>query len=406
MEVIYECCGGIDVHKKIIVVCLRTGRNNEMRQFGSTTNELREMTVWLKEAGCQMVAMESTGSYWKPLFNIFELSDLDAIVVNAQHMRNLPGRKTDVKDAEWIADLLQHGLLKASYIPDREQRELRDITRYRRSLVGEKSREINRLQKFLEVSNIKLSSFVSDINGVSSLALLKASLNVKKMDIETVNSLIDPKMRNKAKDICLSLDGIFSPLQKDLALQIISHIEDMERRVKELDDLINKHIGKYEKVIQKADQLPGVGENSAKTIIAEIGIDMTRFPTAAHLASWAGLAPGNNESAGKKKNGKSLKGNPTLKSTLIQCATRACSIKGTYFHAQYLRISARRGKNRAHVAVAHSMLIALYHMIKEDIDYIDLGENYYNQFNTEAKINQLLKKLNDLGWKQPAMLLE
>lgn len=404
MEVIYECCGGIDVHKKLIVVCLRSGRKNEIRQFGSTTKELREMTAWLKEAGCQMVAMESTGSYWKPLYNIFELSDLDAIVVNAQHMRNLPGRKTDIKDAEWIADLLQHGLLKSSYIPDRDQRELRDITRYRKSLVGEKSREINRLQKFLEGSNIKLSSYVTNINGVSSLALLKLSLSGKTIDRETVIQTVDPKLKSKADDIVLSLEGVFSSLQKALVLQIISHIEDMEKRVKELDDLINRHLGKFEKAIQKADQLPGIAENSAKTIIAEIGIDMSRFPTDAHLASWAGLSPGNNESAGKKKNSKCIKGNPTLKSTLIQCAVVACAQKGTFFHAQYQRIALRRGKNRAHVAVAHSMLIALYHMIKENIDYVDLGDNYYNQFNREAKINHLLKRLNALGWQEPAAL--
>lgn len=395
----YERCCGIDVHKKIIVACLRIGRANEVRQYNSTTKELREMTAWLKENNCQMIAMESTGSYWKPLYNIFELSELDAIVVNAQHMRNLPGRKTDIKDAEWIADLLQHGLLQASYIPDREQRELREITRYRRSLVGERSREINRLQKFLEGANVKISSVVSDASGVSSLKLIRAMIKKGHITKEEAKELVDPKMYKKLDDILLAMDGVFSRLQKELILAILDHIEDMNRRIDDLDKVIKDHLGKYEKAIDDTDKIPGIGTNSAKTILAEIGIDMSRFPTAGHICSWAGLSPGNNESAGKRKKGKTTKGNPTLKSTLIQCAVVACNLKGTFYHAQYQRIAARRGKNRAHVAVAHSMLISIYNMLKYGESYKELGEAYYNQFNKEKKINHLLKRLNDLGWR-------
>lgn len=399
MEVIYERCCGIDVHKKIIVACLRVGRTNEVRQYNSTTKELREMTDWLKEKDCQMIAMESTGSYWKPLYNIFELSDLDTIVVNAQHMRNLPGRKTDVKDAEWIADLLQHGLLRASYIPDREQRELREITRYRKSLVGERSREINRLQKFLEGANVKISNVVSDINGISSLKLIKTLVNKGSISKEEAKELIDPKLYKKLDEIVLAMEGVFSQLQKELVLAIIDHIDDMNKRIDDLDKIMKNHLDKYEKAIQETDKLPGIAITSARTIIAEIGIDMSRFPTEGHISSWAGLSPGNNESAGKKKNSKTIKGNPTLKSTLIQCATVASNQKGTFYHSQYQRISARRGKNRAHVAVAHSMLISIYNMLKYGESYKELGEDYYNQFNKEKKINHLLKRLNDLGWQ-------
>lgn len=399
MEVIYERCCGIDVHKKIIVACLRIGRKNEVRQYNSTTNELREMTAWLKGEGCQMIAMESTGSYWKPLYNIFELSELEVIVVNAQHMRNLPGRKTDVKDSEWIADLLQHGLLQPSYIPDREQRELREITRYRKSLVGERSREINRLQKFLEGANVKISSVVSDTNGASSLKLIKTLVNKGHISKEEAKELVDPKMYKKLDDIVLAMDGIFSHLQKELILAIIDHIDDMNKRIDDLDKIMKDHLNKYEKAIQNTDVIPGIGINSARTIIAEIGIDMNRFPTAGHICSWAGVSPGNNESAGKRKSGKTIKGNPTLKSTLIQCAVTASNQKGTFYHAQYQRIASRRGKNRAHVAVAHSMLISIYNMLKYGESYKELGEDYYNQFNKEKKIKNLLKRLNDLGWQ-------
>lgn len=403
MDVIYKQCGGIDVHKKMIVVCMRNGRSSQLRQFGTTTDELRKMTAWLLEEGCQMVAMESTGSYWKPLYNILELSGLDAIVVNAQHMKAVPGRKTDAKDAEWIADLLQHGLLKASFVPDREQRELREITRYRKNLVGEKSREINRLQKFLEGANVKLSGTVSNTNGISSIRLIKAKLQNPALTKEEAKELVDPKLYKKLDQIMLDLDGEFSALQKELMLAIIDHIQDMTRRIEDLDDLIKKHLNKYEEAIEKIDELPGIAVTSARTIIAEIGIDMDRFPTEAHISSWAGLSPGNNESAGKKKNGKTNKGNPTLRATLVQCAVVACQQKNSFFHAQYQRIMVRRGKNRAHIAVAHSMLIAIYHILKNGDTYHDLGNDYYNQFNKEHKINNLLKRLNTLGWEPPVI---
>ena len=401
MDAKYERCCGIDVHKKMIVACLICGGKQELRKFGTTTKELRELSAWLLESGCQMIAMESTASYWKPLYNIFELSGLDAMVVNAQHMKALPGRKTDIKDAEWIADLLRYGLLKASYIPDREQRELREIARYRKSLIDERSREINRLQKMLEGANVKLSSVVSTITGKSSRRLLDTIIQDKKLDEETVQTLLHVSMHGKLSEIMAAVDGFVSPLQRRLLRNILDHIDDMTRRIEDMDKLIKDYLNEYEAAIAALDEIPGIGRISAETILAEIGLDMSRFPTASHLCSWAGVAPGNHESAGKRKSGKTTHGNKALKAMLAQCAKAAQKVKGSFFSAQYQRIAARRGNNRATVAVAHSMLIAIYHMLKTGSLYRELGSEYYNQFNQEKKIQSYLKKLSALGWELP-----
>ena len=401
MEVKYERCCGIDVHKKMIVACLIRGGKQELRKFGTATKELRELSTWLLEAGCQMIAMESTASYWKPLYNIFELSGLDAMVVNAQHMKALPGRKTDIKDAEWIADLLRHGLLKASYIPDREQRELREIARYRKSLIDERSREINRLQKMLEGANVKLSSVVSAITGKSSRRLLDTIIQDKKLEEEEILTLLHPSMHGKLSEIMAAVDGVVSPLQRRLLRNILDHIDDMTRRIEDMDKLIRDCLNEYEAAIAALDEIPGIGRIGAETILAEIGLDMSRFPTAAHLCSWAGVAPGNHESAGKRKSGKTTHGNKALKAMLAQCAKAAQKVKGSFFSSQYQRIAVRRGSNRATIAVAHSMLIAIYHMLKTGSAYRELGSEYYNQFNQEKKIQSYLKKLSALGWELP-----
>ncbi len=263
--------------------------------------------------------MESTGAYWKPIYNILELLCLDVMVVNAHHMKNVPGRKTDAKDAEWIADLLQHGLLKSSYIPNKEQRELREVVRYRKSLIEERSREINRLEKTLEGANIKLSSYVSDLIGVSSRKLLNQAMDGE-VNQENIGDLIHSSMHDKIPVLLKAMDGVLTPIQKKLVKAILDHIDDMTIRIKDLDDIIDNEMKDYDDAIKKIDELPGIGKRSAEVIIAEIGIDMSRFPTAAHLASWSGLCPGNNESAGKRKSGKTNKGNKHFKSILIQCA--------------------------------------------------------------------------------------
>lgn len=403
MQIVYECCCGIDVHKKMIVACLLNGRKRELRQFGTTTGELREMSSWLLESDCQMIAMESTGPYWKPLYNIFELTGLDVIVVNAAHMKALPGRKTDVKDAEWIADLLRHGLLKASYIPEREQRELREISRYRKSLIEERSREINRLQKMLEGANIKLSGVVADINCHSSRRLLDRIISDTNPTEDEVKKLLHGSLQKKIDEIMPAIQGITSPLQRRLFLSVVNHIDDMTKRIDDMDKIIKDYLGEYEQAISAIDELPGIGRSSAETIIAEIGKNMDQFPSAAHISSWAGVCPGNNESAGKRRSGKTTKGNKTLKTTLVQCAKAAVKVKSSYFYAQYQRLVVRRGKNRATLAVAHSMLIAIYYVLKTGTPYKDLGADYYSQFNRDKKINSYLKKLQSLGWELPAI---
>ena len=263
MDVKYERCCGIDVHKKMIVACLIRGGKQELRKFGTMTKELRELSAWLLESKYQMIAMESTASYWKPLYNIFELSGLDAMVVNAQHMKALPGRKTDIKDAEWIADLLRHGLLKASYIPDREQRELREIARYRKSLIDERSRETNRLQKMLEGANVKLSSVVSTINGKSSRRLLDTIIQDKKLDDEEILTLLHISMHSKLNEIMAAVDGVVSPLQRRLLRSILDHIDDMTRRIEDMDKLIKDYLNEYEAAIAALDEIPGIGRISA-----------------------------------------------------------------------------------------------------------------------------------------------
>jgi transposase len=409
MEKVYDKCCGIDVHKKLIVACFRKGNKQEVRDFGATTRELLELADWLKGGGCEMVAMESTASYWKPLYNILESSDLNAMVVNARHMKAVPGRKTDVKDAEWIADLLQHGLLQASYIPAKDQRELRELVRYRKSLVGERGRELNRLQKMLEGANIKLSGTVRDINGKSARNILEYILTGESFDEAKYDEMYEKKviahnLKASKEQIIDDLNGVMTPLQRRMMKELLAHLDELNAHIKNLDDEIDNFMKPEEKQAASAiEDVTGIGHTSAQAVISVIGTDMSRFPTDAHIASWAGLCPGDNESAGKRKSGKTRKGNALLRSTLVTCAHSAVRNKSSYFYAQFMRISAHRGKKRAYVAVAHSMLVAIYHILKDGVVFKDLGADYYNQFNKERKINAYLKKLKALGWEAPVV---
>ncbi len=409
MEKVYDKCCGIDVHKKLIVACFKCGKRQEIREFGATTRELLEMADWLKEGGCMMAAMESTASYWKPLYNILESCGLDAMVVNARHMKAVPGRKTDVKDAEWIADLLQHGLLQASYIPDKDQRELRELIRYRKSLVGERNRELNRLQKMLEGANIKISGTITDINGKSARNILEYILTGKKMDSAEYDVLYKKKiiahnLKATKEQIIDDLNGVMSDLQRKMMQVLLNHLDELNAHIHELDNDIDNFMKPEAKQASEAIQeIPGIGETSAQAIVSVIGTDMGRFPTDGHIASWAGLCPGNNESANRRKSGKTRKGNALLRDTLVVCAHSAVKNKTTYFSAQFARISAHRGKKRAYVAVAHSMLVAIYHIIKDGVAFKDLGADYYTQFNRDRKINAYLKKLKALGWEAPVV---
>ena len=401
MNVIYKSCCGIDVHKMKLVACLKKGNKQEIKEFGAETKDIKEMAEWLISQKCEMIAMESTASYWKPLVNIFEMKGLDFIIINAKEYKNVPGRKTDVLDSEWIADLLKHGLLKPSYIPTREQRELREATRYRKSITQERARALNRLQKMLEGANIKITSILANVTGKTCMSLIEYVLeNESDIDKEQAEKLVTTRISASIDDVVNAMEGIITPFQKTMIKEVIKHINELTDRIEDMNKIIDEFMVEYDKNIKKLIKMPGIGKTTAQIILAEIGQDMSRFPTEGHISSWAGVSPGNNESAGKRKSGKTRKGNKILKSTLAQCAKSAAKNKNSFFHAQYQRISIRRGKNRATIAVAHSMLISIYYMLKNDVEFTELGADFYNKFNTEKKINSYLKKLKDLGWKE------
>ncbi len=402
MNVIYKSCCGIDVHKMKLVACLKKGNRQEIREFGAETKDIKEMAEWLISKKCEMIAMESTASYWKPLVNIFEIKGLNYIIINAKEYKNVPGRKTDVADSEWIADLLKHGLLKASYIPTREQRELREATRYRKSITEERARALNRLQKMLEGANIKITSILANVTGKTCMNLIEYVLeNDDEIDKEKANELIATRINAKLEEVVTAMEGIITPFQKIMMKEVIKHINELTNRIEDMNKIIEKYMIEYSDNLKKLQTIPGIGKTTAQIILAEIGQDMERFPSEGHISSWAGVSPGNNESAGKRRSGKTRKGNKILKSTLAQCAKAASKKKDTFFHAQYQRITVRRGKNRATLAVAHSMLIAIYYMLRDNVEFIELGSNFYNQFNTERKINSYLRKLKELGYEIP-----
>jgi len=402
----YERCAGIDVHKKLLVVCLRTGRKCESRDFGTTTGEIRGMTAWLKENGCQMVAMESTGSLWKPLYNIFEQEQLPAMVCNAYHIKNVPGRKTDWNDAFWIAKCLAQGLLKPSFVPDREQRELRDMTRFRKSQIEERARNINRLQKFLEGSNVKLGSWLSDVEGKSATALLELVIGKPDFTLADVKSRMHGKMKSTPEMIFASLEGCITPSQRIFLTHVMDVIRQQTAQIEKTDAMIKTSLNEDQKSAVKAlDEIPGIGVISAEQIIAEIGTDMSNFRNQHAFSNWTGTAPGNNESAGKRKSGKTNPGNKTLKSTLAQCAKSATNNKRSFFSAQYSRLVSHRGKNRATMAVAHSLAIAIFFVLSGK-EFKDLGADYYTQFNREKKIYSHFKQLSKLGVTIPDDLLQ
>lgn len=393
----YERCAGIDVHKNLLVVCLRIGRKTESREYGTTTGEIREIVKWLKSNQCQMAAMESTGSYWKPLYNIFEQESLPAMIVNAYHIKNVPGRKTDWNDAFWIAKCLAQGLLKPSFVPAREQRELRDMTRFRKSQIEERSRNINRLQKFLEGANVKLGSWLSDIEGKSSTQLLELIIGKEDFTVDDVKARMHGKMKSTPEEIFAAIEGYITPTQRKFFAHVMNIIREQTRLIEITDQMIKESFSEEQKAaVEKLDEIPGIGVVSAEQIIAETGIDMSHFRNQHAFSNWIGVAPGNNESAGKRKSGKTTYGNKTLKSTLTQCAKSAVRNKKSFFSPQYSRLVTHRGKNRATMAVAHSMAIAIFFVLC-GADFHDLGAEYYTQFNREKKVNSHLKQLSKLG---------
>jgi transposase len=404
MDVLYERCAGLDVHKKTVVACRIVPKNgggwqHERRTFGTMTGDLLLLADWLRAAEITHVALESTGVYWRPVFNILE-SDFEVIVVNAQHIKQVPGRKTDVKDAEWIADLLQHGLLKASFIPEAPQRALRDLVRYRTALIQERSREINRVQKVLEDTNLKLGSVVSDVMGVSSREMLMSIIEGKD-DPTALAQLAKGRMRSKIADLERALTGYVKDHHRLMLKLHLEHIDDLNAKVEQLNQEVERCVVPFDQAdeIERLDSIPGVGPLVAQGILAELGIDMTRFPTAAHAVSWAGLAPGKNESAGRNRSAKTTKGNRHLKALLVQAAHTVARSNDNYLGAQFRRLAARRVPRRAAVAVARSILVIAYHLLRNGTPYIELGADYFDKRNQEQVERRLVKRLQQLGHK-------
>jgi transposase len=403
MEVVHPRCCGLDIHKDLIVACALTpgasqGSAKEIRSFGTMTPDLLALGDWLSSRGVTQVAMESTGIYWQPIYNLLE-DRFTLLLVNPQHMKAVPGRKTDVKDSEWIADLLRHGLLRASFVPDRPQRELRELTRYRTSLVEERAAEVNRLQKTLEGGNIKLGSVASSIMGVSARQMLEG-LVAGTATPAALADLAQGKLREKLGELEQALTGRFGAHQRFLVVRHLAHVDYLDELIGQVSAEIAERVHPFEETIERLDAIPGVGRIVAEVIVAEIGTEVSRFPSAQHLASWAGLAPGNEESAGKRKSSKTRKGDQALRHALIEAASAAAKKKDSYLQTQYRRLAARRGKKKAAVAVAHSILVIVYHLLKDpERQFTELGANYFDERDQEAVKRRAVRRLERLGLK-------
>jgi transposase len=401
MQVVYERCAGLDVHKRTVVACTTTpdasGQpHKECRTFSTMTPEVCQLRDWLKSLGVTHVAMESTGVYWKPIYNVLE-GHFELLVVNAQHIKAVPGRKTDLKDAEWIADLLRHGLLRPSFVPSAQQRELRDLTRHRTRLIEERSRVINRLQKVLEDANIKLATVASDLMGKSAQAMLKGLL-AQEADPAVLSELALGKLRAKRELVEQALTGRLKPHHRFLISEHLVHIETLEEAIERVSHEIAERMRPFEQLLKRLETIIGIKRRLAEVILAEIGTDMSRFPSARHLASWAGMCPGNRQSAGKRLGGKTRKGSPWLRTALIEAAHAAAHSKNTYLSAQYHRLAARRGTKKAAVALGHSLLVIIYHVLTEDKDYEELGGNFFDERDRQVLEKQLVRRLEHLGY--------
>ncbi len=396
MEVVHERSCGLDVHKRTVVACVITPEGKRTRRFKTMTKDVLSLADWLGEVGVTHVAMESTGVYWQPLYNLLE-DDFEVWVVNAAHIKTVPGRKTDMKDAEWIADLLRHGLLRPSFVPDRPQRELRELTRHRRQLIRQRAQVVNRIQKVLEGGNIKLSSVATDVVGASGRAMLRAMI-AGEDDPETLASMARGRLRDKRLLLVDALEGSMGSHQRMMLDSYLRHLDFLEREIERMSEEVEDRTRPFEEVIERIDEIPGMGRRGAEQVVAEIGTDMNRFPTSQHLASWAGMCPGNNESAGKRIGGRTRRANPWLKSTLVEAAWASVKTRDTYLSAQYRRIAARRGKKRAIIAVAHSILVIIYHMLRDGTRHRDLGGQYFEERNHQAIVRYTVRRLNRLGY--------
>ncbi len=408
MDVLFEHCCGLDIHKRRIMACVLTPGDRgkprkEVRSFETTVAQLLALGDWMAEEGVTHVAMESTGVYWKPVYNLLE-ERFTLLLANAYHIKAVPGRKTDVRDCEWIADLLRHGLIRGSFVPPRPQRELRELTRYRTSLIRERTAEVNRLQKSLEGANIKLASVASNILGKSGREMLEA-LIAGSTDAAAMAQLARKRMRQKLPELEKALSGTVGPHQRFLFAQQLKHIDFLDEAIDQVSMEIEERLRPVGECLQRLDEIPGIGQRTAECLVAEIGTDVETFPSSGHLASWAGVCPGNNESAGKRRSGRTRKANPWLRTALVEAANAAVRTRNTYLSAQYHRLVVRLGRKKAVMAVAHSILIIIYHMLQRGTSYQDLGHLYFDQINRQSVERRLTRNLERLGYKvmlQPA----
>lgn len=401
MQVMYQRCCGLDIGKKEVVCCLLTpgatqgSVEKEIRKFGTSTGQLLQLRDWLVSAKCEHAAMESTGPYWKPIWNLLE-GQVGLTLVNPSHMKAVPGRKTDVKDAEWIADLLRHGLLAPSYVPDREQRELRELIRYRRSMIEERAREANRVQKILEGANIKFGSVASNVLGASGRDILQR-LAEGEDDPAALADLARGRLRDKREELIAALTGLIQPHQRYMLRRQLDHVIYLDGVISDLDREIEQRTSEAEKVLERLLTIPGIGIRTAQVIVAEIGIDTSHFPSADHLASWSGLVPGQNESAGKRKPARARPGNKSLRSALVEAARAAARTKSTYLAAQHARLSRHLKGKKATVALAHSLVIIIYHVLNGAV-YQDLGPDYFIERDRKELERRALRDLARLGY--------
>ncbi|MFE2320370.1 IS110 family transposase [Streptomyces sp. NPDC059441] len=403
MDVVHERCAGIDIGKADVKVCVRVPgpgkrRRKEIRTFLTMTSDLLAMRDWLLSEGVTVVGMEATGAYWKPVFYLLE-NDIECWLLNARHMKNVPGRKTYVADSEWICKMVEHGLVRPSFVPPPAIRQLRDLTRYRTEVIRERTREAQRLEKLLEDAGIKLPAVVSDLLGKSARAMLEA-LIAGERDPQVLAEMARASMRAKRQILAQALTGQFTDHHAFLARTMLDRIDAVTATETRLSEEIARRLAPFRRQIELLTTIPGVSTRSAEMILAEIGADMARFPSAAHLASWAGMCPGNHESAGKHTSGKSRPGDPWLKNALGLAATAAARSKNTYLASRYKRIAIRRGKKRALVAVGHTILTSIWHMLTNDAEYADLGADYFLQRTGRARqTRRLVSQLNMLGYQ-------
>ncbi|HKS66955.1 MAG TPA: IS110 family transposase [Candidatus Acidoferrales bacterium] len=399
MQVVHEVCCGLDVHKKSVTACVlwTSGRRRQTREFGTFTKELLALSDWMRSCGVTHVAMESTGVYWKPVWNLLE-GQFEVLLVNAQHIKAVPGRKTDQKDSEWIADLLQHGLLHPSFVPPTPIRELRDLTRYRASLAQEINRIANRIQKVLEDANIKLASVATNTLGVSGRTMLEAIVKGEQ-DNQRLAEMSRGLLRNKIPELQQALQGRVTAHHRFLLRELLDHFYFVESKMRRIEQEIEERLGPFQSEVARLCTIPGVDRVTAWGLLAEIGLDMKQFPDAQHLASWAGLCPGNHESAGKRKSGKIRKGSLWLRRCLCQGAWAVSTKKGNYLSALFRRLAARRGKKRATIAVAHNLLVIAYYILRDKVCYRDLGPDYFDRLDPEGLRRRLTKRLEGLGFK-------